>query len=203
MAESMKTWVPAREGRAIKASAGDRLILCDEAGGQIVDTWAFCADDADEFHSAEHTRVAVGKLFPAVGEDFVTNRRRPILRIEEDSSPGIHDMLIAACDPTRYAQLGVEDWHASCQENLLQAMSAAGQGHVRVPQPINVFMNTPALPDGTVKWLSTKTAVGDSVAFRALMDLWFVVSACPQDLTGINSEPGAISVTLLSALESQ
>jgi uncharacterized protein YcgI (DUF1989 family) len=193
----MKTWVPAREGRAIKMSAGERLVLCDETGGQVVDSWAFCADDVEEFHSAEHTRVAVGALFPAVGEDLVTNHRRPILRYEEDSSPGIHDMLIAACDPTRYAQLGFKGWHASCQENLLQAMSAAGQGRVHIPQPINLFMNTPVLPDGNVKWLSTRTAPGDTVTFRALMDLWFVVSACPQDLTGINSEPGTISVTLL------
>lgn len=191
---STQITVSAREGRAIRVLEGARLQVVDLAGGQIVDTWAFCQEDIGEFQSAEHTRVAVGKLFPALGEDFVTNRRRPILRFEEDSSPGSHDMLIAACDPTRYQQLGVVGWHASCQENLRSTMAGVGFRAIRVPQPINLFMNTPVLPDGNVRWLATRTQAGDQITLRALMDIWFVVSACPQDITGINTTPGPISV---------
>ena len=186
--------VPAREGRAIRVPLGARIEVVDLAGGQVVDTWAFSSGDLSEFHSAEHTRVGIGKLFPALGEDFVTNRRRPILRFEADSSPGLHDMLIAACDRTRYEQLGVTGWHASCQENLVSVMAAEGFSDIRVPQPINLFMNTPVLPDGVVQWLATQTRAGDRVTLRALMDIWFVVSACPQDITGINNTPGLISV---------
>ncbi len=194
--DSEHTLVPAGEGRAIRISAGQVAHIIDEAGGQVVDTWAFVQQDTGEFHSAEHTRVSVGKLFPGLGEVFVTNRRRPILRFEDDRSPGTHDMLVAACDPTRYEQLGVEGWHASCQENLQSAMASVGHPAVRVPQPINVFMNTPFLPDGNLRWLSTETGVGDSVAFRALLDIWLVVSACPQDMTGINANRGSINVTV-------
>ena len=32
------------------------------------------------------------------GDALVTNRRRPILTLVEDTSPGLHDTLIAACD---------------------------------------------------------------------------------------------------------
>jgi uncharacterized protein YcgI (DUF1989 family) len=63
---------------------------------------------------------------------------------------------------------------------------------VDVPQPINVFMNTPFLPDGKVRWLPTATAPGDHVVFRALLDCVVVVSACPQDMTGINRRPGPL-----------
>jgi uncharacterized protein YcgI (DUF1989 family) len=199
--DSAHMLVPAGEGRAIRIAAGELAHIIDEAGGQVVDTWAFCQQDISEFHSAEHTRASVGKLFPALGEAFVTNRRRPILRYEEDHSPGTHDMLIAACDPTRYEQLGFMGWHASCEENLRSAMAAVGHSDVCVPQPINVFMNTPFLPDGNVRWLSTRTGIGDSVTLRALLDIWLVASACPQDLIDINAKRGSIRVTVARGSE--
>ena len=188
--------VPARQGRAVKVAEGSEFQIVDQSGGQVVDTWAFVAGDVSEFQSAEHTRVSVGKLFPAIGESFVTNRRRPILCLDADSSPGYHDLLIAACDPTRYLELGVKGWHASCQENLMKSMESVGFSGVHVPQPINIFMNTPVLPDGNVRWLPTATKPGDRVTMRALLDIWLVVSACPQDITGINNTPGPISVVL-------
>jgi len=81
-------------------------------------------------------------------------------------------MLCAACDPARYAGLGVEGWHASCQENLQQAMASAGIDHIEVPQPINLFMDTPPLPDGTIDWGPTPTSAGQGVTLRAELDLF-------------------------------
>jgi Creatinine amidohydrolase/Domain of unknown function (DUF1989) len=46
-------------------------------------------------------------IMPRVGDVMFTNKRRPILTIVEDSSPGIHDTIIAACDRYRYKFLGV------------------------------------------------------------------------------------------------
>lgn len=197
----LRVEVPPREGRAVEVDAGQLVRVIDVEGGQVGDTWAFCRDDPSEYQSAEHTRVHVGKLFPAVGEQFVTNRRRPILELVEDSSPGIHDMLIAACDPPRFRQLGVEGWHASCQENLQRAMAAIGHPDVEVPQPINLFMNTPFLPDGRVRWLEAESEAGDSVTFRALLDCYFVVSACPQDIVGINRGPRPLAIEVGSEAE--
>jgi uncharacterized protein YcgI (DUF1989 family) len=188
--------IPARQGRAVRVGAGQRVTVVDVEGGQVADTWAFIADDVREYVSAEHTRVAVGGLFPVIGEAFVTNRRRPLLRLEEDRSPGLHDLLVAACSPERYAQLGVVGWHASCEENLLTAMDALGHPAVRVPCPINLFMNTPFLPDGRVRWLATETQPGDAVTLRALLDCIVVVSACPQDMTPINGHPGPLRITV-------
>lgn len=189
--------IPAREGGSVELRAGQAVRVIDVEGGQVADTWAFYRDDVSEYQSAEHTRVAVQKLFPDPGEDFVTNRRRPILRLETDATPGIHDMLVAACDPTRYEQLGAQGWHASCQENLQRAMAAAGHAAVEVPQPINLFMNTPFLPDGHVQWLQAPTRPGDHVVLRALLDCYVVVSACPQDLVGINDTPTGIALEVI------
>jgi len=191
--------VAAREGRAVRLEAGRRFRVVDPEGGQVADTWAFVADDPSEHHSAQHTRVHVNRLFPEPGEQFVTNARRPILLLEEDATPGIHDMLVAACDPERYQGLGVEKWHASCQENLQTALRSAGVDPPRfAPQPINLFMNTPALADGTIDWLPAPTKAGDYVQLRAELDLVLVVSACPQDIVQINQRnPGPIEIELL------
>lgn len=191
--------VEARTGAVFSVAARSQIEIVDIAGGQVVDTWAFSQKDIGEYHSAEHTRTHLSKLFPGIGETFVTNRRRPILELVDDRSPGVHDLLIAACDPTRYAQLGVSGWHASCQENLLNAMRGIGYSNVEVPQPINVFMNTPADEHQRIAWLPTLTRPGDSITLRALMDLHLVVSACPQDVTGINRVPGPIMIRISPA----
>jgi uncharacterized protein YcgI (DUF1989 family) len=191
--------IPAREGRAVRLKGGSRFRVIDLKGGQVVDLFAFSDSDVAEYASAEHTRVHVSRLFPRVGEHFVTNRRRPILFFEEDSSPGAHDMLCAACDPTRYAVLGVQGWHASCQENLQSVMSGLELDQIEIPQPINLFMNIGVREDGELEWQSAPTKAGDFVIFRAELDCIIVASACPQDLNVINNEgPTDVAIELLS-----
>jgi hypothetical protein len=163
----------------------------------VADTFAFRADDVSEYHSAEHTRAYVSRLFPRPGEHFVTNHRRPILRLEEDSSPGIHDMLCAACDPERYTGLGVAGRHASCRENLERAMAGLGFDRIEIPQPINLFMNIPVGDDGTLGWEPAPTGPGDFVTLRAQLDCVVVVSACPQDIVPINDKhPTPVAIDL-------
>jgi uncharacterized protein YcgI (DUF1989 family) len=180
--------VPAREGRAVRLKKGQRFRVVDVEGGQVGDLFAYNADDPTEYHSGQHTRVHVGRLFPRPGEQFVTNRRRPILTFEEDTSPGIHDLLCAACDPERYAGLGVEGWHASCQENLQKALEAVGfEVPHSAPQPINLFMDIPILEDDRIDFLPTATKAGDYVQMRAELDAVIALSSCPQDILPINS----------------
>ena len=63
-----------------------------------------------EFMSMTHCRAATLHLRPKVNDTLVSNLREPLLTLVEDTSPGIHDTLIAACDPARYKGLGVENW---------------------------------------------------------------------------------------------
>jgi len=71
-----------------------------------------------EFMSMSHSRTATLHLRPRVNDTLVTNLREPILTLVEDSAggegEGVHDTLIAACDPARYKGLGVEKWQVSC-----------------------------------------------------------------------------------------
>ncbi|MEU9870235.1 urea carboxylase-associated family protein [Actinomadura sp. NPDC048021] len=191
-----RTMVPAGEGRAVRVGAGRRVRVVDVEGGQVGDLFAFAADDPREHLSAAHTRSVTSRLFPQVGESFVTDRRRPILTLADDTSPGSHDMLIAACDPARYEGLGAPG-HASCARNLESALAGMGLSTATVPQPVNVFMRIPVEASGRLRWLAAESRAGDAITFEAVMDCVVVVSACPQDLAGINADgptPMAIDV---------
>lgn len=183
--------VPAGTGRAVRVTAGERIRLVDLHGGQVGDVWAFAlpdepSDELHEHHSAAHTRAVTSRLFPAVGEHFVTDARRPILTLVEDSSPGHHDMLIAACDPARYASLDAPG-HRSCAENMRTALGDLGYRFAGpTPQPINIFMRIPVAGDGRLSWLAATSRPGDAITFDAGLDCVLVVSACPQDIVGIN-----------------
>jgi uncharacterized protein YcgI (DUF1989 family) len=108
-------------------------------------------------------------------------------------------MLIAACDPQRYAQLGAPG-HRSCSANMWEALAAVGHPYSGpTPQPINVFMQIPVGADGTLSWLPAPTAAGDAITFRAELDAVVVVSSCPQDLVGINrGAPSPLAVEVLA-----
>lgn len=202
MTTERRTVVPAREGRAVRVAAGQRVSVVDLEGGQVGDVFAFVADDTattTEHLSAAHTRGATDRLFPSVGQRFVTDRRRPILTLLSDTSPGWHDMLIPACDPARYAALGAEGFHASCADNLHRALADMGLSVPFTPQPVNVFMRIPVEGDGMLRWLPAASRPGDAITFRAETDCVVVVSACPQDLVDINSgDPTPLAIDVLA-----
>lgn len=191
--------VPAGAGRAVRVRRGEHVRVIDVEGGQVGDVFAFSAADSGEYLSASHTRTSTGRLFPRVGEQFMTNRRRPILTLVSDTSPGVHDMLIAACDPARYRALGAEQ-HASCAENLRNALAQIGVTTDVVPQPVNVFMNIPVDAAGDLSWLASVSRPGDAVTFEAAMDCTIVVSACPMDLNAINGvRPTELAIAITAA----
>ena len=87
----------ARQTIALQVAAGQQLRIVNLCGGQIVELWALNAADPDERISMEHTRSALGRLVPQIGDGLYSSRRRVVLRlVVEDTSPGVHDTLIAS-----------------------------------------------------------------------------------------------------------
>jgi uncharacterized protein YcgI (DUF1989 family) len=121
-----------------------------------------------------------------VGDSLVTNQRRPILTLVEDTSPGIHDTLIAACDRYRYILLGCSEYHDNCTDNLAAALAELGVQAPVTPSPWNLFMHIPVQPDGRLSFEPPLCRPGDAVLLRAEMDCLLAFSACPQDIVPIN-----------------
>lgn len=178
--------VPARQGLAVRVARGQTVTVINTHGTQVVDSWAFNAHDPTEFMSMEHMRAAIESVFPHPGDKLNSNKRRPILTFIEDTTPGIHDTVIAACDIWRYRGFGITEYHDSCTDNLRLAMRAIGVEAPEVPSPFNLFMNIPIGPDGRIAWLAPTSEPGQSVTFRAEMDVIYAVSCCPQDQIPIN-----------------
>ncbi len=182
--------VPARGGMAVHVAKGKAIRIVNTHGEQVVDAWAFNADDVSEYMAMDATRVYNQRLSPIVGDSLVTNRRRPILTLEEDTSPGRHDTLMAACDRWRYHLLGVEGYHDNCADNLSAAMQDLGLAETHIPAPLNLFMNIPWQDDGALGFETPLSGPGDYVLLRAGMDCVVAMSACPQDLLPINGVGG-------------
>lgn len=178
--------IPARQGRAVRLASQSRIEVINTSGSQVLDTWAFAADTMNEHLSMEHTRSVNSRWSVGSGMVFVSNRRRPMLTLIEDTSPGIHDTLLCACSPEIYRELGCTGWHASCEENLHAALREVGFAATFTPGPLNLFMNVPVSPAGALDRLPPTSRPGDRVVLRSEMDLWLVLSACPQDMTPIN-----------------
>ena len=190
MATSEIVTIPARRGMAARVAAGQRIRVINTHGSQVVDTWAFSAHDGAEWMSMEASRAWFLRLAAAVGDTFVTNQRRPILTLVEDTSGGAHDTLIAPCDAPRYRLLGVEGHHDNCRDNLHAALAALGITVPATPSPLNLFMNIPWTADGRLAWGEPVSTPGSYVLFRAEMDLVVAFSACPQDILPINGRTG-------------
>ena len=182
--------IPARRGKAAHVSAGQRVRVVNTHGTQVVDAWAFNARDVTEWMSMEASRAWFMKLAAAVGDTFVTNRRRPILTLVEDTSGCAHDTLMAPCDPHRYGLLGVEGYHDNCRDNLHAALATLGVTIPATPPSLNLFMNIPWTAEGRLAWGEPVSTPGSSVVFRAEMDLVIAFSACPQDILPINGRLG-------------
>ena len=158
--------IPARTGLALPLQPNQTIKIINTHGQQVVDFWALVLPTTSsprlEYMSMCHTRAATDSLCPQVGDKLVTQARKTILDIIEDTSPGAHDTLIAPCDPERYTGLGVEGWHASCKENFHLALKKAGVGSLILnlmggrraqetseeteywcPDSLNLFMNIP------------------------------------------------------------
>jgi uncharacterized protein YcgI (DUF1989 family) len=178
--------IPARRGKATRVSKGKTIKVINTHGSQVVDTWAFSQEEPSEFMSMEHMRVAMGSIFPKAGDALVTNRRRPILTLLEDTSPGIHDTLMAACDKFRYRLLGCDDDHDNCTDNLHVALAEIAFTAQETPSPLNLWMNIPVCVGGGLDYLPPVSKPGDFVVFRAEMDAVIAFSACPQDQVPVN-----------------
>jgi uncharacterized protein YcgI (DUF1989 family) len=183
--------IPARRGKAVVVSKGRSVRLINTHGYQIVDTWAFNEDDLHEFMSMEHCRVVLDALRPAVGDTLVTNKRRPILTLLEDTSSGVHDTLLAACDRYRYEMLGCKTYHDNCTDNLAAAFEELGLKLPETPCPLNIFQNTPPDPNtGKILFLPSEAEPGQFVTLRAEMNLVLAFSCCPQDIVPVNGSGG-------------
>jgi uncharacterized protein YcgI (DUF1989 family) len=178
--------LPARHSTALRLASGQSVRVVNTHGRQVVDTWAFADGDMSEFMSMEHSRVHMGRVNPVAGSVLLTNTRRPVLTMIEDTSGGVHDTMLAACDVHRYRMLGCVGYHRNCTDNLQEALGRLRLSTSETPSPLNLFQNSSIKPDGALVIEPPVAPAASHVTLRAEMDIIIVFSACPQDMAPTN-----------------
>lgn len=174
---------PAGEPWLTEIKAGQVLRIVDLEGNQAVDVIFYNRHDPAEHYSATVTMLRQGGIYLTSGSVLATNEGRPMLTIVADTC-GRHDTLGGACaaesNTVRYA-LQKKFMH-SCRDNYIHALQQAdvGLGKRDLVPNVNFFMNVPVTPEGGLQFADGVSAPGKYVELRAEMDIWMLVSNCPQ-----------------------
>lgn len=198
--------VPASHGLAIAMKAGERARIINPAGSQVADAWVLSAADPAEYSAMEHTRSVNSSVFVERSMQIMSNLRRAMMTMVEDTTPGRHDTQLCPCSTELYHELGCAPGHRSCTANFQEAITAQGLSLPFTPASLNLFMNVPIYKDGSVDRLPPVSRPGDYITLRAEIDLWLVLSACPQDVTPINGterRPQDLMVEILPPAEAR
>ena len=175
--------LPAGEPYLLAIARGQTLRIVDLEGNQAVDVIYYNRNDAAEHYSATQTLLRQGGIYLTTGSVLYSNDGNPMLTIVADTC-GRHDTLGGACaaesNMVRYA-LQKKFMH-SCRDNYLIALQEAdiGLGKRDLVPNINFFMNVPVTAAGELRFADGVSAPGKYVELRAEMDLWMLVSNCPQ-----------------------
>ncbi|WP_018412383.1 urea amidolyase associated protein UAAP2 [Methyloversatilis thermotolerans] len=174
---------PAGEPLLWEIRKGQTLRIVDVEGNQAADVIFYNRHDTDEHYSATDTMLQQGGIYLTTGSVLYSNAGRPMLTIVADTC-GRHDTLGGACaaesNTVRYA-LAKKFMH-SCRDNYLHAIqhSDSGLSKADLVPNINFFMNVPVTAQGELTFADGVSAPGKYVEMRAEMDLYGLLSNCPQ-----------------------
>jgi uncharacterized protein YcgI (DUF1989 family) len=193
--------VQAGHGYAFVVKQGQKFRITDLHGGQIIDflAWKLIPPSTPtqstatakalvdpRFHfSAANTRWHLAGATPAVGDALYSNTGEKMITVVDDTVK-VHDMTFPCCYPELYEEEGIK-CHRSCSGNIAEAMTEGGfwpagrMDHREVPDPFNVFQNTPFY---ALKGSLLSSRKGDYLEMVAEMDVVCAVSSCPYDLNG-------------------
>lgn len=174
---------PAGEPWLHPLKQGQTLRIVDLEGNQAADVLFYNQHDIGEHYSAAQTMLQQGGIYLTSGSVLLSNEGNPLLTITADTC-GRHDTLGGACaaesNTVRYA-LQKKYMH-SCRDNYLLAIQHADIGISKrdlVPN-VNFFMNVPVSAEGELKFDDGVSGPGKYVEMRAEMDVWVLISNCPQ-----------------------
>jgi urea carboxylase-associated protein 1 len=174
---------PAGEPILFEVKQGQTLRIVDLEGNQAADVLLYNRHDPAEHYSATDTMQRQGGIYLTTGSVIRSNDGNAMLTIVADTC-GRHDTLGGACaaesNTVRYA-LQKKFMH-SCRDNYLIALQHAdvGLGKRDLVPNINFFMNVPVTADGALSFEDGVSGPGKYVEMRAEMDLWVLISNCPQ-----------------------
>ena len=177
------TGLRAGESWLHEVKRGQVFRILDLEGNQAVDTLFYNARDPEERYSAVDTIREQGNLYLTAGTRLLSTEGNVLMTIVADTC-GRHDTLGGACaaesNSVRYA-IDKKFMH-SCRDSFLHALGHCdcGIGKRDLTANVNFFMNVPVTPNGELTFADGISAAGKYVEMRAEMDVYVLISNCPQ-----------------------
>jgi urea carboxylase-associated protein 1 len=165
--------LPAGESWLHEVKRGQVFRILDLEGNQAVDTR----------YSAVDTIREQANLYLSVGTRLMSGEGNVLMTIVADTC-GRHDTLGGACaaesNSVRYA-IDKKFMH-SCRDSFLHALGHCDCGMDKrdLTANVNFFMNVPVTPQGELTFADGISAPGKYVEMRAEMDVYVLISNCPQ-----------------------
>jgi uncharacterized protein YcgI (DUF1989 family) len=172
-----------QSGTAFELEKGQHLRVIDLEGEQVADLTAFNEEDHEEWLSSGRTIDYANTIYLTTDHLLYSNRSRPMLTIVQDDV-GRHDFLLTPCSPETFKIIYErETYHPSCFENLHTNLERFGIPPDRIPTTLNIFMNVSVAGNGTLSIDPPRSRAGDSITFRAEMDLIVGLTACSAEMS--------------------
>ena len=171
--------IPQRSGAGFTLDKGQTLTVIDPEGRQVSDLLAYNRADIREAISSGRTLDYASRLYLTTGDLLYSNRSNVMLEIVSDDV-GRHDFLLTPCSKETFAIIyGDTDPHRGCFGNLAQALAPWDIEPDQIPVAFNCFMNVPINGEtGEFTVEPPLSKAGDTIVFRAAMDLVIGMTAC-------------------------
>ena len=168
-----------RSGTAFVLKAGQSLTVIDPLGEQVADLLAYNLQDIGEVISSGRTLDYASRIYLTTGDPIYSNRSNIMLHIEHDDV-GRHDFLLTPCSKDTFRIIyGDTNPHLGCFGNLAIALAPWGVTEDQIPTAFNCFMNVPInAATGEISVEPPLSKAGDTIRFRAEMDLLIGLTAC-------------------------
>jgi uncharacterized protein len=178
MSEKITIDIGPMSAKAFAVKCGQRVKIIDTEGGQPGDFVAFKAEDFGEFFSQSRTRVENQRYKITTGHKLWTNVVPANIMFEVVADmAGNHDLLYTPCSrDVLVKRFGVS--RDGCLENLARALSDFSISQVNIPDPLNLFFNVDAAPEGNIAIASHQSQAGDFIELGVRMNCIVAISAC-------------------------
>jgi urea carboxylase-associated protein 1 len=175
--------LPAGESWLHEVKRGQLFRILDMEGNQAVDTLFYNARNPEERYSAVDTIREQSNLYLSAGTRLMSTEGNVLMTIVADTC-GRHDTLGGACaaesNSVRYDT--DKKYMHSCRDSFLHALGHCDCGMDKrdLTANVNFFMNVPVTPQGELTFADGISAPGKYVEMRAEMDVYVLISNCPQ-----------------------
>ncbi len=175
--------INACSGKLIDVFEGQNITVIDIDGGQVVDFFAECSENPDEFLSTGVTIDCNESLRLKVRDYIYSNRYRPMFQIMYDEV-GEHDLLHPCCRPEMYDFFYHNGkGHPNCFDNINHSLGETRQ----IIHPVNLFMYTKICNDGAISVERPLSKAGSKIILKAEMNMRLGIAACSVSESDCNS----------------